>query len=511
LPRGAQLQNGAFEIETLMGQGGRGLTYRGRDVALRRAVAIKEFFPPGSARDGERITAPPAMSEAEFIAARENFGRGASALARFNDEGIVRVFRVFEESDSIYLVMEFLEGQILARKQSWGALPIDETLRIGMRIAQALGVIHDARMLHRAIAPANIFLTQGGRAVLIDFVAAAGISPPHAGALKTSGYIAPECFEDTDAPGPAVDIYGLGATLYRALTGSAPTPALERLAGKDLPLPEKINSQVSVELSRVILQALELPPEKRVPSAREFARTLKDASAPRFSLAPAVSPHARRTPGMPAPRTPAAPPPGASVAPVALPPTPPSSPAATVSLPPVSAPPASQEKTTSTEIAGAGSTPAPSRAAPPNVPRSTPVPAPGTQLCPHCGMPMPAVMSRCPHCRQLKTASPDPDSGTFREWHRNENTRIGLGWALAIGFALLILLSMWRGCESLGLKPERIPRQEYGLIQAGSTLMPGSVSGRERKSGTARIAKRAGFGYNFSRCIFCGDNSFMCP
>ncbi len=481
LPNGTRLQNGAFEIEALMGQGRRGLTYRGRDVSLQRAIAIKEFFPFGSARDGDgtHITAPSAMSEAEFIVAREGFKRAATALARFSDEGIPRVFRVFEENDSIYLVMEFLEGQTLAQKLARGALPIDEAIKIAAHIARTLSVIHDAQMLHRAVAPANIFLTNDGRTILIGFVAGPRTSSLLTNAPKTSGYAAPELFEDANASGPAADVYGLGATLYRVLTGSAPPPSLERLVGKNLPLPEKINSEISAGLSHVVLQALQLQPEKRLQSAREFAKALKNVNAPNFSLAPAFSPQATdapragSTPSVTASHTPAAPPPGASAATVALPPEPHlSSPASTVLLPPTSNSPAPAEKTTLAEASGARSTPksaAPPRATPPIVPRSTPMPAAGTQLCPHCEQAMPAVMSRCPHCRQLKTASTDPTDGSFREWHRNENTRIGLGWALAIGVALLIMLSMWRGCESLGLKPEPIQGAKSGFMQPEST------------------------------------------
>ena len=97
LPKGAQLQNRAFEIEALLGQGGRGLTYRGRDVALQRTVAIKEFFPPGSGRSDARVTAPPTMGETEFTTTRENFhhmGRVTDNLASgkvFADLGLPKM------------------------------------------------------------------------------------------------------------------------------------------------------------------------------------------------------------------------------------------------------------------------------------------------------------------------------------------------------------------------------------------------------------------------------------
>jgi serine/threonine-protein kinase len=454
LPKGARLQNGAFEIAALLGQGGQSFTYRGWDISLQRAVAIREFFPRGSARRGAVVVPPSAMTNADFLAARENFGRQANVLARFSDESIVRVFRVFEENDSTYLVLELLEGQTLAQRLHAGALPVDEAVPMATRIGGALALMHGAGWLHCAIAPANIFLTRDHRAVLIDFAAAREIS--HASSdrvpLLNPGYDPLEFYSAQAPLGAPSDIYSLGATLYHALTGSAPASPPDRLAGADLPAPEKINPQISSELSRVVMHALEIQSQNRFQSARELVDALADAlknardSSAVFALSPDVLspdvPPVPHTPPTPPPvsRTPAAPPRKSS--------------AATVSL---SDAPRAPE---------AGSTPAPTmpRGAAPSVPQSTPVLEPGMQFCPHCHSPMPAVMSRCPHCRQLKNkAVDDPDSGTFREWHRNENTRVALGWALAILFCLFLLIALVRGFSAIGLKPEHI--QQNGILE----------------------------------------------
>jgi serine/threonine-protein kinase len=457
LPKGARLQNDAFEIHAILGRGGQGITYRGMDVSLQRTVAIKEFFPPGSVRQKALVASP--MADAEFTAAREKFGQQARLLARFNHESIVRIFRVFEENDTAYMVMEFLEGQTLAQQLKLGAPPMGEAVTIAQRIAAALCIVHDAQLLHRAVAPDNIFLTRDKRAVLIDFVAAREIAnatqSTGAIAVPTShGYAPIEQYSARSRLGAFTDVYGLGATLYHMLCGRAPVAAPDRLTGTDLPSPEKINGRVSPSLARVVMDALQIQPQDRTQTAREFADALKTTPASSFSFASSDAPFPRTPPAPrcdPFPRTPPAPPRGA----------------ATVALPDSNAP-----SNVSGHAAETGSTPGATSAAPmprgalPIVPSSTPIPAPGTQFCPHCQSPMPAVMTRCPHCRQLKNKAPgDAESGTFREWYRNENTRIGLGWALAIGFILLLCFALAGGLSSLGLGPQRIQRNSYFELQ----------------------------------------------
>lgn len=441
LPKGTRLHNATFEITELLGQGEHGFVYRGQDTSLQRAVAIKEFFPTGSVRQAAQVVPPRTLSGAEFNAARQSFGREASVLARFNDPAIVRIFRVFEENNTAYMVMEFLEGQTLQNQLLGGALSIGNVLAVGTRIGEALATVHDARLLHQDVQPKNIFLARDGRVVLIGFGTAREYSDA-ARALTapvTHDYAALEQYGHREQVGPPTDIYGLGATLYHALTGHAPTSPPDRLAGRELPTPDQRNRHIAPAIGRVVMHALQIQPAARPQTAREFLGEWQQAQAnavPVVPPPPSTPPPPRR-----APRTPAAPPRS-------------STPTIPAPAAPTPAPPAA---------------PTPASAPTPALPSSTPVPVPGTMLCPYCQNPMPVAMSRCPHCRRARSTGLLPEeSMVFREWYRNENTRVGIGWALAAVAVLLVLITLWRGLIAIGLKPQRIKSEDVRATHARS-------------------------------------------
>src|SRR4028119_241657 len=120
------LQGGAFVLREVVGRGGTSFTYRAFDVRLAREVAIKEFFPWGSVREERQVIA---SSEIEYSTARAAFIEEARALARFDHPHIVRVFSVFEENNTAYIVEEFLHGHTLQHElDEEGALPPDKAL-----------------------------------------------------------------------------------------------------------------------------------------------------------------------------------------------------------------------------------------------------------------------------------------------------------------------------------------------------------------------------------------------
>ena len=251
LPPATPLRGGEYALEDELGRGGFAITYAALDTELGRQAALKEFFPPGCGRDGLRVTVPAPLQE-EFARARDAFAQEARALARFSHPHIVGVYATWSENETAYLALERIRGEtLLARLERVGALPQTEVLAIAHQIGDALQVVHEAGLLHRDVTPGNIMLEPGddalhtGRAVLLDFGLAleseAGVNTralTRARAVGTPGYAAPEQWGRRPKT-PAIDVYALAATLYHALSGTAPPPASDRAAGEELePLAE---------------------------------------------------------------------------------------------------------------------------------------------------------------------------------------------------------------------------------------------------------------------------------
>ncbi len=269
-------------------------------------------------RHGSLVLTPP-QGRAGFRAARDRFLREARVLARFTHPGIVRVYEVFEEHGTAYLVMELLDGRTLIDLlQARGRpFPEDEVLDVAARGAAALRPIHAAGVLHRDINPSNVMLTHHGRIVLIDFGLARDFSPDQTVGMTrvvTPGYAPLEQYRGEARFGPSTDVYGLAATCYRLATGKVPVSALERDGGAILPSPRSINPAISKPVSDALLDGLELEPSHRPQDldaflARLGIRRLPDT--PRSILLDAAPP--------PTPRRPAADPSQPVVAPAPVP------------------------------------------------------------------------------------------------------------------------------------------------------------------------------------------------
>ncbi len=278
LPAGTRLQGGSLVLEEVLGIGGFGITYRGQDTHLHRAVAVKEFFPYGCRRDGTDVHPPAAMPEAEFQAARRRFLDEAKTLAQFRHPGIVDVYTLFEENNSAYMVMEFLRGQTLGQLlEARGRLREAEALAYIQQAAQALDEVHRGAMLHRDIKPDNIFATDDGRVVLIDFGTAREFAIGKTRQMTvtlTPGYAPLEQYAQRAQRGPYSDVYALAATLYHLLTGEAPLPATDRAAGVELADVRELNLAVSAQVASAVMGGLAMEVAARPQSAREMLDAL---------------------------------------------------------------------------------------------------------------------------------------------------------------------------------------------------------------------------------------------
>ena len=226
---------GRYEIVSVLGQGGFGITYRARDIQLGREVAIKEYLPSALAvrQDGATVLPRTTKMADDFGWGRDRFvteGRTMATLHRV--PAIVKVFDFLEANGTAYIVMELLSGETLEdRLKRQGTLTSDELDRILWPLLDGLEQVHAAGFLHRDIKPANILLDAQGNPTLIDFGAAREAMVGRTSAMTaifTPGYAAAEQMTSAKQ-GPWTDIYGLSATLYHAIAGKTPPSAFDRM------------------------------------------------------------------------------------------------------------------------------------------------------------------------------------------------------------------------------------------------------------------------------------------
>ncbi len=224
-----------YRIEKILGQGGFGITYLAYDFNLDRNAAIKEYLPIELAvREGDFSVHPMTDDHGkQFHWGLDRFLSEARTLAKFEHPNIVRVLNVFEENNTAYMVMSYEEGDCLQELLSnRKTLEEDQLMNILFPILGGLDEVHKTGFIHRDIKPANIFIRKDGSPVLLDFGSARqalGEQTKTLTSLISPGY-APfeQYYSKSDAQGPWTDIYGMGATLYRAISGLSPTDAVDR-------------------------------------------------------------------------------------------------------------------------------------------------------------------------------------------------------------------------------------------------------------------------------------------
>lgn len=233
LPAGQMI--GRYEVLAVLGQGGFGITYLARDIQLGREVAIKEYLPISLAirQDGNTVLPRSTKVAEDFTWGRDRFVAEGRTLATLHHApGIVRVFDFLEINGTAYIVMEMLHGETLeTRLKKQGALDAAALDLVVWTLLDGLEEVHNAGFLHRDIKPANILLDSKGNPTLIDFGASRAAMVGRTVAMTavfTPGYAAAEQFTSA-RQGPWTDIYGLSATLYHAISGTAPPSAFDRM------------------------------------------------------------------------------------------------------------------------------------------------------------------------------------------------------------------------------------------------------------------------------------------
>jgi len=232
LPAGAKLFE--FEIVSVLGHGGFGITYLAMDTLLQETVALKEFFPNDLAVrvTDATVRAKSDDEQPDFAAGLKAFLEEARLIARFHQHNIVHVRRFFELHGTGYIVQDYEQGQTLSKRLSEGPIGEAELRRYLAGVLDGLEAVHERAILHRDLKPDNIILRANGTPVLIDFGAARDFAGRHSRsitAIAAGGYTPPEQWGVGGQQGPWSDLYALGAIAYRCVTGTAPPISLQRL------------------------------------------------------------------------------------------------------------------------------------------------------------------------------------------------------------------------------------------------------------------------------------------
>lgn len=274
-----------YIIGTVLGFGGFGITYKAWDENLSTVVAIKEYYPTGQVQriPGERVVILyGGQRRKEYFSGLSRFLDEARNMAKFHDNvNIVHVDDFFEENNTAYIVMEFLDGISLKDflKQEGGKIDYEMAVEITMSIIDALRQIHREGIIHRDISPDNIFLCQGGKIKLIDF-GAARFSDEEKEVTRSiilkPGFAPPEQYQSKSKQGPWTDIYALCATLYRCITGVLPDESVNRVVEDTLAAPIKLNPAIPEYISTVIMKGMALNCELRFRNVDELKKALSN-------------------------------------------------------------------------------------------------------------------------------------------------------------------------------------------------------------------------------------------
>lgn len=278
----------SFEIESILGVGGFGITYRARDCSLERTVALKEYFPSDLAarRDGDTTLEPRTLRDRDsYSYGLKRFLDEARTLALFQDRNIVRVNTFVEANGTAYLVMDYEEGRTLSDVlRQYGRLGRKQALAITVHILRGLRVVHAKRILHRDIKPANVFVRRSGPPLLLDFGAARQALERQAGdvtVMLTPGYAPIEQYGGDDRLGPWSDLYALGATVSHLVTGYAPLAATQRVTVVQDSEPDPVIAgiyehaeELGPTLTRALAWMLEMHPKARPQTADEVLELL---------------------------------------------------------------------------------------------------------------------------------------------------------------------------------------------------------------------------------------------
>jgi eukaryotic-like serine/threonine-protein kinase len=266
---------GPYRVLDSLGAGGMGEVFLAEDTRLGRKVALKR----------------PSQAWLSSPEGRARLHREASAAAALTHPHIAAIYDVLDVGSEPYIVMEYVEGESLAKAVARGPLPVERVVQIGVQLADALTVAHAKGIVHRDLKPGNVCMTTEGQAKILDFGLATARAPAGGGAdaarltvpgqfIGSPGYASPEQLAGAPAT-PGDDIYALGVLLFELLTGRRPFQAENALdlavatMTRTPPGVHELNPDVPLELSALIARALARDPRDRLRSAEAFHAELR--------------------------------------------------------------------------------------------------------------------------------------------------------------------------------------------------------------------------------------------
>jgi serine/threonine-protein kinase len=262
---------GPYEIQALVGVGGMGEVYRGRDTRLNRTVALK-------------VVSPQLASQEHF---RERFDREALTISQLNHPNVCTLFDVGHHEGVDFLVMEFVDGETLAERLTRGPLSPAESLDVALQIAHGLAHAHVHGIVHRDVKPANVLLGRDETIKVTDFGIAdfvAAASRAEGLVFGTPGYLPPESLRGAGHTRSG-DLFALGVILYECLTGAKPFGGLQvadmiqsTLFGVLRP-PGARTAGIPPDLESLVLLLLERDPARRPTNAAAVAEELDHIAA----------------------------------------------------------------------------------------------------------------------------------------------------------------------------------------------------------------------------------------
>jgi eukaryotic-like serine/threonine-protein kinase len=279
LPAGTLLQQGKYRIEEKIGEGGFAITYKGFDITHSRCIAIKENWPEKASRQGKSVIWSSSITPQERQKQLQELRYEAERIKKCNHSSIVEVYESFEENNTAYMIMAFVEGKTLAKiLKEQGFLQEERVKRYFIQIAEALQIVHANQILHRDIKPDNILINDRDLPILIDFGAAREFitdKTQHHTQIVSEGYAPLEQYSSRARRSASTDLYALCASMYELLTGKLPASATERIAAETLISPRQLAPQISSTMEQVILTGMKVRVEERFQTADELIYALK--------------------------------------------------------------------------------------------------------------------------------------------------------------------------------------------------------------------------------------------
>lgn len=286
---------GGYRIVRKVAAGGFGVVYLAVD-AERQQVAIKEYLPSSlaSRAPGELLPQVQVEKLSLYRLGLKSFFEEGRSLAQISHPSVVSVMNFFRQNETVYMVMNYLEGASLqdfvvtARDLKQAKVFRESTIRsLFEEILRGLRIVHQHKMLHLDIKPANIFITDDNKAVLIDFGAAREVLSKEGNFIRpmyTPGFAAPEMYRRDAAMGPWTDIYALGACIYACMQGYPPNDAPQRLQNDRLATAlARLRGVYSDNLIEVVEWCMSLDPQSRPQSVFALQKELSREGERRYT------------------------------------------------------------------------------------------------------------------------------------------------------------------------------------------------------------------------------------